>query len=130
MDRNGNGRIDDGSELFGNYTPAVSGRNAANGFEALKALEDPTYGASHPDGRFDSRDAPFPRLLLWRDANHNGISEPDELTPAAAAGLLSIATDYKTSGRRDRHGNEFRQRAKGLWDDGEFFMYDVWLKRQ
>lgn len=130
MDRNGNGRIDDGTELFGNHTPAVSGRNAANGFEALKALENPMFGASHADGQFDARDAPFPRLLLWRDVNHNGVSEPDELTPVAGSGLLSISTDYRTSGRRDRYGNEFRQRAKGLWEDGEFFVYDVWLRRQ
>lgn len=130
MDRNGNGRIDDGSELFGNYTPAVSGRNAANGFEALKALENPVYGASEVDGLLDSRDAPFTRLLLWRDANHNGVSEPDELMPAAASGLLALETEYRTSRRKDRHGNEFRQRAKGLWADGEYFIYDVWLRRQ
>jgi hypothetical protein len=125
MDRNGDGRIDNGSELFGNFTPSVSGRNAANGFEALKALENPLYGASNVDGLVDAQDAPFARLLLWRDANHNGISEPDELTPASDAGLLSIDTTYKTSRKKDRHGNEFRQRASAAWTYGDFFVYDV-----
>jgi len=133
MDRNGNGRIDDGTELFGNYTPAYNDRRditTSNGFEALRFLETPSYGHSEPDGSIDERDAAFSRLLLWRDRNHNGISEPDELEPLSAFGLRAILTDYKTSRRRDRHGNEFRQRAKGVWSKGEFFIYDVWLRQQ
>jgi hypothetical protein len=135
MDRNGNGRIDDGSELFGDATPATrdpeSGVwvNAANGFEALKFLENPDYGVSRADQILDANDAPFSQLLLWRDANHNGISEPDELTPAAAAGLESIsADDVKTSGRRDRHGNLFRLRAVALFGGRSGYIYDVWLR--
>lgn len=133
MDRNGNGRIDDGSELFGNFTPAYNDRRdvtTANGFDALRFLQSSTYGVSLPDGVIDSADAAFSRLLLWRDRNHNGISEPDELEPLSTSGLRAIHTDYKTSSKKDRHGNEFRQRAKGVFADGEFFIYDVWLKRQ
>lgn len=134
MDRNGNGRIDDGTELFGNYTPAYNDDRrditTANGFDALKFLETPSYGNSEPDGVIDARDAAFARLMLWRDRNHNGISEPDELEPLAESGLRAVHTDYQTSARKDRYGNEFRQRAKGVWADGEFFLYDVWLKRQ
>jgi hypothetical protein len=133
MDRNGNGRIDDGTELFGNYTPAYNDRRditTANGFVALRFLETPSYGQSAPDGTIDERDAPFSRLRLWRDRNHNGISEPDELEPLDTFGLRAIHTDYKTSRKKDRHGNEFRQRAKGVWTAGEFFIYDVWLRQQ
>jgi hypothetical protein len=133
MDRNGNGRIDDGSELFGNHTPAYgAGREGttANGFDALRFLESPSYGLSVRDNVIDSADAPFAHLLLWRDRNHNGISEPEELEPLSGAGLRAVHTDYQTSRRRDRFGNEFRQRAKGVWDDGDFFIYDVWLKHQ
>jgi hypothetical protein len=131
MDRNGNGRIDDGTELFGNHTPAYADRSdftTANGFEALKFLGSPTYGISVPDGQITAQDAPFSRLLLWCDANHNGISEPDELTPAAAAGVLALSTDYKEKRRVDRFGNEFRQKGTITWVDGHGTAYDVWLQ--
>jgi len=39
MDRNGNGFIDDGKELFGNETILSNGIKAANGFEALDELD-------------------------------------------------------------------------------------------
>jgi hypothetical protein len=131
MDRNGNGRIDDGSELFGNRTPADPNDRAvttANGFEALKFLETPTYGRSVADHAIDAQDAAFSRLLLWRDANHNGISEPEELQSVAGSGLVAISTDYKEKKRIDRSGNEFRQRAVVFWQDGRDFLYDVWLQ--
>jgi hypothetical protein len=101
FDRNGNGKIDDGSELFGNHTPAVNAAvYARNGFEALKFLEAPEFGPSRADMRIDQRDAPFEALLLWTDRNQNGISEPDELQRACEAGLVSIGTDYE---ERKRH---------------------------
>ncbi len=132
MDRNGNGRIDDGSELFGNHTPAFPGTRitAGNGFEALRFTEGPAFGRSALNGVLEAGDTVFPRLLLWRDANHNGVSEPEELTPVAGSGLTAIETDYKTSRKKDKHGNEFRQRAKGVWDDGDYFIYDVWLRHR
>jgi hypothetical protein len=131
MDRNGNGRIDDGSELFGNHTPVYADRadlTTANGFEALKFLSSPSYGISLPDGQINARDAPFSRLLLWRDANHNGISEPDELTSAVAAGVVSLSTAYKEKRRVDQFGNEFRQKGTITWADGSEPIYDVWLQ--
>jgi hypothetical protein len=131
MDRNGNGQIDDGSELFGNHTPAYADRSdltTANGFEALKFLGSPSYGVAVPDGAISARDAAFSRLLLWRDANHNGISEPEELTSAASAGVVSISTDYKEKRRVDKFGNEFRQKGTVTWLDGSDAVYDVWLQ--
>ena len=131
LDRNGNGRIDDGSELFGNYTPArpdTPGVTTPNGFEALKFVESAAYGASERNGVITARDAAFSRLLLWRDLNHNGLSEPDELQPVTESGLEAISTDYKTSRRADKHGNEFRQRSRVLWADGQYdHIFDIWL---
>jgi len=131
LDRNGNGRIDDGSELFGNHTPAYADRwdvTTANGFEALKFTEGPSYGPAHLDRQIDSRDAVYRRLVLWRDLNHNGISEPEELQPVAESGLLAIGTDYRNRRRVDRHGNQFRQRSSVVWEGGEFdHIFDVWL---
>jgi hypothetical protein len=131
IDRNNNGRIDDGSELFGNHTPVYGDRTdvtSLNGFEALKFAEGPSWGTSYAEGRIDSRDAVFSRLLVWRDRNHNGISEPDELTPLADAGVQWIGTDYTTKKRVDKFGNEFRQKASIGWADGVSEpVYDVWL---
>jgi hypothetical protein len=132
MDRNGNGRIDDGSELFGNGTPAYGGQReprASNGFEALRFTEGASYGGvSRADDRIDARDAVFAHLLLWTDRNHNGVSEPDELQRVIDSDLTGISTDYRKSPRRDRHGNEFRLRAKSWWRDGAMRpVFDVWL---
>jgi hypothetical protein len=131
MDRNGNGRIDNGAELFGNYTPVhrtADEFTSANGFEALAFLESPGYGVSVADDRIDARDAAFGELLLWRDENHNGLSEPHELRTAAAAGVVAIGTTYKNRKRVDRFGNEFRQRGQIVWRNGKDAVFDVWLK--
>ncbi len=133
LDRNGNGRIDDGSELFGNHTPVYPAGppiTAANGFEALKFLEGPQYGQSERNEKIDGNDAAFSRLVLWTDANHNGISEPEELQPVTSVGLRAIDTHYKASRKRDRFGNEFRQRARVTWESGQDFVYDIWLLRR
>lgn len=130
IDRNGNGRIDDGRELFGNRSPAYADTpepTTQNGFEALKFSEGPTFGASHPDMVIDRRDAIFSRLLLWCDTNHNGFSEPGELKPVTDTDLLAFNTDYKFSGRRDGHGNQFRLRAKVTRSQGDHYIYDIWL---
>ena len=58
LDRNGNGLIDDGRELFGSMTELPDGRRAPNGFAALAALDD------DGDGRITARDAAFARLLV------------------------------------------------------------------
>jgi hypothetical protein len=131
MDRNGNGLIDNGTELFGNQTRVFADYDdpttTTNGFEALKFLESPPYGTSQADNVISANDAAFARLLLWTDINHNGLSEPYELRAVSSSSLRAISTDYRESRKKDRHSNEFRQRAKGYWDEGEFFIYDVWL---
>jgi hypothetical protein len=112
LDRNGNGVIDDGREMFGNFTaqPTVSGQ-AKNGFLALTEL-DQTIWLGNQNGSIDSGDFMFLSLRLWFDANHNGVSEPDELVRLGEAGVTSLSLDYKEAGRIDRFGNRFRYRAK------------------
>lgn len=131
MDRNGNGRIDDGSELFGDHTPVRVGEatvTTANGFEALKFLQSASGAAASAGTVLGASDPSFGQLLLWRDANHDGISEPDELRTLASAGGVGVGLEYKEKKRVDRYGNEFRQRGTIYWQDGREFLFDVWLQ--
>ena len=67
--------------------------------------------------------------MLWPDLNHNGLSEPDELQPVSESAWEAIGTEYKNSRRVDRHGNEFRQRSRILWKDGQYdSIFDIWLQ--
>ena len=105
LDRDGNGSIDRGAELFGDFTPQPVSSNK-NGFLALAEFDN------NRDGVIDSRDSVFESLRLWQDKNHNGISELDELHTLLELNVKALELDFKESKRVDEFGNEFKYRAK------------------
>ncbi|MER9689846.1 type I secretion C-terminal target domain-containing protein, partial [Mesorhizobium sp. M0139] len=83
VDLNHDGKVDDGTELF---TPSFGGGHFASGAAALASLD------SNHDGVIDHNDAVFDSLLIWKDANANGISDAGELSNLAHNGITSIST--------------------------------------
>lgn len=97
FDRNGNGRIDDGSELFGDATPIGLDRERTdNGFKALASFD------ANNDGLINGKDAKFSKLLVWKDLNHNGKSEAEELSNITEHGIVSLKLQYQNLDS-DRH---------------------------
>lgn len=111
LDRDGNGQIDDGSELFGSMTVLPSGERARQGFEALAPLD------SNGDGWISAQDEAWSRLLLWRDQNQDRRSQPQELRGLDAEGIAAIELSFRVVGRCEPGGSCEGERARVLWRD-------------
>jgi hypothetical protein len=121
LDRNGNGMIDDGSELFGNATPLPSGAHARNGFNALAQYD------VNRDGFIDHEDPIWDSLLLWADVNHDGVSDRWELTRLSASAITSIELRSHWSGRHDPNGNAFAFQGQMHMGHQTRTIYDVFF---
>lgn len=131
-DRNGNGRVDDGSELFGNSSLLRDGSLAPHGFRALAELDEESAGGNF-NLEIDGRDKVYDVLGVWFDFNHNGVSEADELFRLSQLGISRLEFSYLTSQQTDEHGNQLLLVSRGWLSLGEievpFDSIDVFLQR-
>jgi len=100
MDRDGDGQITSGSELFGGHTWP----GARNGVVALAEMQFAESGVRKGD--ITAEDPFYSKLLLWKDSNHNGVSESSELVPFSRQ-FAAISLAYKPIPRADGSGNLF-----------------------
>lgn len=115
LDGNGNGVVDGGTELFGDAV-------YDNGFEKLRMFD------RNADGVVDASDPVWDSLRLWLDSNHNGVSEPAEISTVVSSPIRGIGVPYKIVGRRDRFGNLYRYKGRVyMADDDNGFdrVYDI-----
>ncbi|PID29654.1 hypothetical protein CR983_03690, partial [Candidatus Saccharibacteria bacterium] len=112
LDRNNNGSIDNGQELFGDWTVLQNGVVATNGFEALAEFDD------NADGVIDTNDSVFARLRVWRDANNDGISDASELKSLTELGIQSISLGSVATQVTDAMNNIQRRLGSFQWTNG------------
>ncbi|CAH1208159.1 hypothetical protein PAECIP111893_02849 [Paenibacillus plantiphilus] len=117
MDRNNDGIINDGTELFGDFTPLSDGTRAANGFAALADLD------SNRDGKINAGDARFGELRVWRDLNQDGLSSSDELFTMGQLNIKEISTSNTAVNRTDAQGN--LKRAVGTYAKHDGSVHEV-----
>ena len=104
LDKNGNGTIDNGRELFGDNTilntGARAGQLAKDGFDALADLD------SNADGKITAADTQYNNLRLWRDLNQDGISQSNELFTLASQNIISINVTSTANSQTLPNGNQ------------------------
>ena len=124
MDRNGDGSINDGTELFGSAVRLADGTAAKDGFEALRLLD------TNGDDVIDANDARFDQLAVWRDANSDGVTQAGELTSLSELAITSLGLTPVVHAGID-NGNLIGLVSSYTSRDGQTHEFsDVWLANQ
>ncbi len=131
LDRDQNGTIDNGNELFGNYTKDKNSVYYDNGFDALTAYD------GNADGVIDAKDDVYHSLSIWQDQNQDGISQADELKTLAdlqieSIDLGAVEVSVEEAQNNISHESSFIQAgtdAEGNPVSEEKIVRDVWFLR-
>lgn len=110
LDLNDNHIVDSGRELFGDATLLPTAENAEHGFEALAVYDAQSLGGNE-DGLITPQDLIWDHLRLWIDENHDGLSQPREITTLSAAKVVAIGLDFERVDELDGGGNMHRYRG-------------------
>jgi hypothetical protein len=122
MDRNHDGSINGGTELFGQGTNLVNGQKAANGYAALAELD------ANADGVINSSDGNFADLMVWVDGDADGVSQTTELHSLDSLGITQLGLNAQTSTAID-NGNLIGLVSNYTTADGSVHdMADVWFQ--
>jgi hypothetical protein len=122
MDLNSDGQITSGAELFGNHKLLANGSKAQDGWQALSELD------SNGDGQISAADADFAKLLVWVDANSDGVSDAGELQSLAEHGIVSINLGADQT-RVAQNGNYLQGFSSYSRTDGTSHeIVDAWLE--
>jgi Ca2+-binding RTX toxin-like protein len=113
LDRNEDGSINDGNELFGDSTKLIDGSIAEHGFAALTEFDD------QKDGKIDKTDAIFEKLRIFQDFNQNGEADEGELFSLDEKKIASLNLTYEDSSFVDEFGNIHRQLGTYVTESGE-----------
>ena len=122
LDLNGNGKIDDGREIFGNNTFLPDGTLAPHGYAALSQ-----YDSNH-DGKIDGHDEIWEKLRVWRDKNEDAKTGKNELHTLDELGIAAINLNAEEVSETDEAGNRVTHRATVTKTDGTTMASaDVWF---
>jgi len=106
LDRNGNGVIDSGQELFGDQ------HGSQHGFAELAKFD------ANLDGIIDAADPVYTQLLLFGDLNDDGSARPDEVAGLRSAGISAIDLRYEQTLQFLTGGNRISESARFVRNDG------------
>jgi hypothetical protein len=121
MDKNHDGKIGDGSELFGSAFLKADGSKASDGFDALASLD------SNHDGHINALDAQFKDLTVWQDSNQDGTTQSGELHSLSDLGITDLSLGAHKNGTLE-HNNWIGLESTFTTADGQSHaLADVWL---
>jgi hypothetical protein len=123
MDRNGDGVINDGRELFGAATVLANGQRAGNGYNAM-GIEDTNH-----DGKLNKHDANFDKLKVWVDANHDGKTDAGELKGLVDLGIVELDLSHVTGTKVDNGNLQGLVSSYTTADGAHHEMADVWFTK-